>query len=326
MKKKFKILIFFMILVTVGFFVFSSRGKASNDEVVNVSQIPVRPQKGDIQVTISTTGTIQPQNRLEVQPPISGRIEEVLVKEGDQVTAGDIIVWMSSTDRAALLDTARAKGAEELAYWQDVYKAAPLVAPMDGTVIVRSVEPGQTVTTSDAVIVLSDRLVVEAEVDETDIGGVKVGQRTMISLDAYPDIQVGGYVDHISYESIVTNNVTIYEVDIVPDEVPEVFRSGMSANLEIVTKETKNAIMVPLDAVQSDARGKYVMVFEHGESLMRPVQIGLSNDDYIEIISGLSLDDQILTDVQAFNLPKPGGNDRGSNPFMPKFPDRKKKN
>lgn len=91
--------------------------------------------------------------------------------------------------------------------------------------IVRAVEPGQTVTSVDAVIVLSDRLIVKAQVDETDIGRVKTGQKATVSLDAYPREEIGADVDHISYESKLVNNVTTYEVDILPGEVPAVFRT-----------------------------------------------------------------------------------------------------
>src|SRR5262249_40126931 len=149
---------------------------------------------------------IQPQNRLEIKPPIGGRIEKILVEEGHIVKTGDILAIMSSTDRAALLDAARMQGAEALKSWDDVYKATPLLAPIDGEVIVKSVNPGQTVTPTDDVVVLSDRLIVQAQVDETDIGKVKLGQAAAISLDAYPKIHVRGTVDHIYYESKVVSN------------------------------------------------------------------------------------------------------------------------
>ena len=166
-------------------------------------------------MTVITTGVVEPQNRLEIKPSISGRIEEILVHEGDHVRSGDVLAWMSSTERAALIDAARSQGNKELKYWEEVYKKTPLISPIDGEIIDRPVEPGQTVTTSDAVLVLSDRLVVNAQFDETDVGKVKIGQKAFITLDAYPDIQLDGVVDHIAYESQVINNVTIYDVDIL---------------------------------------------------------------------------------------------------------------
>ena len=221
-----------MILVIV------KKHQKGTEETIRV-QTPVY---GSINTYISTTGTVQPQNRLELKPPISGRIEKILVKEGDRVTAGQTLALMSSSERAALLDAARAENKEQLAYWEKVYKPTPLIAPINGEVIVRAVEPGQTVTSSDAVIVLSDRLIVQAQVDETDIGKVRLGQTAIVSLDAYPETKVKATIDHIAYESTIVNNVTIYEVDILPQQVPQVFRSGMSATIDIIEQSKDDAV------------------------------------------------------------------------------------
>lgn len=180
----------------------------------------IHPRIGDIDIFVSTTGTVLPKNRLEVKPPVNGRIEQVLVQEGQKINAGDTIAVMSSTERAALLDAARGQGEEKLKYWQEVYKPIPLVAPINGEVIVGTIQPGQAVTTNDPVIVLSDRLIVRAQVDETDIGKIKPGQKAVVSLDAYPETKINAIVDHIYYESKTFNNVTIYEVDLLPDTIP----------------------------------------------------------------------------------------------------------
>ncbi|RYZ62357.1 MAG: biotin/lipoyl-binding protein, partial [Proteobacteria bacterium] len=103
-------------------------------------------ERGNLDRTVLSTGEVLPQNRLEIKPPIAGRVEEVLVDEGDAVVKGQIIGWMSSTERAALLDSARAKGAAEVKRWEEMYRPTPILAPIKGTVILRSVEPGQTFT------------------------------------------------------------------------------------------------------------------------------------------------------------------------------------
>lgn len=68
-----------------------------------------------LQSSILTTGDVRPRNRLLIKPPIAGRAESILVREGDAVKKGQILAWMSSTERAALLDAARAKGSDEVA-------------------------------------------------------------------------------------------------------------------------------------------------------------------------------------------------------------------
>ena len=286
----------------------------------------VQPVRGDIKSYVSTTGEVQPQNRLEIKPPIAGRIEEILVEEGQIVKTGDVLALMSSTERAALLDGARLQGEQELEYWKTVYNQTPLIAPIDGLVIVRSVEPGQTVTTNDVIIVLSDRLIVEADVDETDIGGVALGQKAVVSLDAYPDIEVSASVSHISYESELVNNVSIYKVDIMPDTVPDVFRSGMSADVDIVVKEKSGVLLLPFEAVKNKAGQNTVTVLtqsSHEEKTVL-VQTGLEDEANIEILTGLAETDHVVIKQQDFQSLKDG---IGRNPFMPfKNKDKNKKN
>lgn len=279
----------------------------------------IRPEIGDIRQVISTTGTVEPQNRLQIKPPIGGRIEEILVREGEKVKAGQTLAWMSSTERAALLDAALSRGPDQVAYWKDAYKATPLIAPIDGEVIVRAFEPGQTVTAADAVLVLSDRLIVNAQVDETDIGKVKVGQDAVVSLDAYPDVKVASKVSHISYESKVVNNVTIYEVDVLPNEVPAVFRSGMSAVVEIVERQKKGVLRVPVAAVTRKRGKATVTVLARGRREARAVELGVSDDRYAEIVSGLTADDTILVGKEK-RAARRGAATQGTNPFMPARP------
>jgi macrolide-specific efflux system membrane fusion protein len=277
----------------------------------------ISPATGSIQTSITSTATVQPQNRLEIKPPINGRIEQILVKEGESVKTGQILAWMSSTERAALLDAARAQGADVLSHWEDVYKATPLLSPIDGEVIVSTDEPGQTVTSSDVVVVLSDHLIVQAQVDETDIGKIKLGQEANLSLDAYPQIQIRGKVDHIYYESKIVNNVTIYQVDILPEKVPDVFRSGMSATVIIVENAKDNILTLPLGAIKRGKEGTYVLVSRgSGKSPEeRKVKVGIFDDKNVEIISGLTASDKVLMASQKYKPSTTAAS--GTNPFMP---------
>ncbi|TAL34768.1 MAG: HlyD family efflux transporter periplasmic adaptor subunit [Spirochaetes bacterium] len=275
-----------------------------------------KPFTGDISVSIATTGTVQPRNRLEIKPAINGRIEEVLVSEGQAVRTGQVLVWMSSTERAALIDAARAQGGESTRYWEEAYKPIPVVSLINGTVIVRGVEPGATVSTTTAILVISDRLIVKADVDETDIGRVKTGQRAVIGLDAYPEVKVGARVDLISYESTVVNNVTMYKVEIIPDSVPEVFRSGMSANVSIVEKSRKKALLVPSEAIISDSEERFVTVKGRGKTPeKRAVTTGIADDKNTEILTGLTGDETLIIVTKKFTPASDAA--QGKNPFQP---------
>jgi membrane fusion protein, macrolide-specific efflux system len=314
MKRKSKIII--AVLVVAAAIVFAYKFFGSKDAEAVTKEI--HPSRGNIQVTISTTGIVYPRNRLEVIPTVPGRIEKMMVNEGDTVRKGQILAYMSSSDRASLIDAARSQGADAMKYWEEAYKPIPIIAPIDGTVIVRTIEPGQTVTTATDIAVISDKLIVRAAVDETDIGRVALGQRASVSLDAHPEITVTGKVSRIFYESTISNNVTIYYVQIECDRIPSVFRSGMSANIEIVEKTRRNALLLPGETVKDDNGEKYVVVKGESEGKQRPerriVTTGLSSNGNIEITSGLADSDTVIISSKTFVLPQ---SDSGKNMFMP---------
>jgi macrolide-specific efflux system membrane fusion protein len=253
--------------------------------------------RGELTVKVTTTGEVKPYNRVEIKPPIAGRVEEILVEEGDPVQKGQILAWMSGTERATLLDAARIRGPEEFKKWEEAYKPAPLISPLDGTLIVRSVEPGQTVQPTNPVVVVSDRLIVEALVDETDLSMIKLGQGAEVRLDAYPDRIIPAKVDHITYESKLQNNVNVYTVDVIPDNIPDTFRSGMTANITFLVARLENVLLVPSEAVTEwpaqtvKPKGAefavYVKAFG-GKLNPVPVRIGQTDGRMTEITEGVS--------------------------------------
>ena len=271
---------------------------------------------GDLRVSILATGVVQPENRLEIKPPVGGRIDQVLVEEGQAVTTGQILGWMSSTERAALLDAARAKGPAERAHWEELYKPTPLIAPLDGRIIAKNVEPGQTVTAQDAVLVMSDRLIVKASVDETDIGQIQLNQPARMTLDAYPDRAIPAHVDHIAYEAKTVSNVTTYEVDVVPEEAAEFMRSGMTANVTFIIHEKPHVLTLPVEGVTQRDHRTTVLVPDP-QHPKRPVAhevvIGLTDGKRVEMVSGVREGEMVL--VPVIRVPKSVGGT--TNPFSP---------
>ncbi len=283
-----------LLLIALGGFGFwylkQSKQKESGYESIQVS-------RGNIQKSILTTGLVQPYNRLEIKPPIAGRAEEVLVEEGDKVQKGQILAWMSSSERATLLDAARAQGPEELKRWEELFKPTPLLAPLSGMIIAKKVQSGQTVTQQDPVLVMSDKLIVKAQVDETDIGEVKLNQKAQIILDAYPQQKIPANVGHIAFEAKVVNNVTVYEVDVVPNQVPEVMRSGMTANVTFYVAERENVLWLPQRAIQKQSTGNFVELGDpkNPEKIqMKAVEVGMNDGRRVEIISGLQEGETVL--------------------------------
>ena len=254
----------------------------------------VKVKVGTIKAEIPSTGIVEPRNRLEIKPPIAGRINQVQVKEGQGVKKGQILAWMSSSDRAALLDAARAKGEAEVKRWEDVYKPTPIVAPLNGFIIQRAVEPGQTVTSNDPILVMADYLIVKAQVDETDIGSIRIGQSVNIELDAYPGQAIPGKVEHVAFESKTVSNVNIYEVDIAPGRVPKFFRAGMSATVNFVLQERDNILVLPLNAVKKIGNQSYVFIQKKNKTEALQIKTGLENNANIEVAGGLSEGDEVF--------------------------------
>lgn len=322
--KKIKLFVVGIIIVVIAAVIVARiKGQNASDEIVKM----IKPSIGSIETMISSTGTVLPKNRLAIKPPVNGRIESILIKEGEKVKIGQTLAIMSSTERAALLDAARGKGEDVLKYWEEAYKPILLPSPIDGEVIVATTQPGQTVTTSDAVVVLSDHLIVRAQVDETDVGKIKLNQEAVISLDAYPGVKIKAAVGHLYYESETVNNVTIYKVDLVPENVPDFFRSGMNATVDFIVESKKDILLVPADAVYKEENTHYVLLKQEGSQnpVKRVVELGITDDKNYEVLSGVTAGDTILLTTKKYVFTS-NGNSAGSNPFLPKMPTRKNRN
>lgn len=287
MRKVF-IAIFIAVVAAGGIFLARKNGKAPQYR-------QIQPERGSIAVEFRETGQVSPRNRLEIKPPVSGRIENIAVVEGQRVKKGEVIAILSSSERAALLDAARSKGEDELKKWEDIYRPTPIIAPLDGFIIARNKEPGQTISESDVLLVMADKLIIEADVDETDLRYIKLGQKVDIILDAYPDDKFDGVVEHVAYESRLINNVTVYTVKIRPESAPENFRAGMTATIEVKSQRKDSALLLPFEAVTDKNGAKTVMVGrETGKPETRKVETGITNGKKIEILSGISENDAIL--------------------------------
>lgn len=312
MKNKKIIIIVLLIIASAagGYFFFRAPTESFNYTEVKVV-------RGNLILKVQSTGTVSPQNRLEIKPPVAGRIEEVLVNEGDKVPKGKTLAWISSNERAALLDAVRLQGAEEIKKWENLYKATPVISPIKGTIILRNVESGQSFANTDSIFVMADRLAVKANVDETDIAQVKIGQKALIVLDAYPNSPIEGKVSHLAYDATVTNNVTTYIVDIIPHEVPDFMRSGMTSNVSIEVDGKENVLMLPKITIQIDDEGSAVLAKNGEKKSMVPVETGMDDGKMIEITSGLT-----ETDVVYLKSVKMSSDKKSSNPLFPSGPKR----
>jgi macrolide-specific efflux system membrane fusion protein len=209
---------------------------------------------GSIRLTVQATGSVQPLNKVSILPPVGGRIDKIIALEGRAVRKGQVLAWMSSSERAVLLDNAQAKGPEEVKYWEGAYAPTPIIAPVDGIVIARNVVEGQTVSLGTDLYDLSDRLIVQAAVDETDLGKIHDEQKASVTVDAYPDKPFNADVNLISHQAVKVNNVVTYYVQLEPRKVPGTLRAGMTANVDFILEEREHVLLIPAWAVKGMER------------------------------------------------------------------------
>lgn len=298
MKKKIIIALVILVICFAGYSYFFKKEK-----VAQVSYTQAEVIISDVKEIIDTTGEISALNRVEIKPSISGRVDSLLVNEGDTVKKGQVLAYLSSTDRVAILDAVRANEKEKLSDWENTYKPTPVISPMNGKIILRNVVEGQTIAVSDVLFALADELIVLASVDETDIGKVKVGQKAVIRLDAYKDTDVEGSVFQILEEGQNVSNVITYYVKIRPYNTPKFFKSLMTANIDITVTEKKNVMVIPWDGVNETEDGKsYVLTGDNQKQTKKEIVTGIVDGDKTEVVSGLNPGDTILIKTNQYQL------------------------
>jgi macrolide-specific efflux system membrane fusion protein len=281
-------------------------GKAAKGSIQKVAVT-----RGDLNTYVQATGNIQPLNLVSILPPVTGRVDKIVADEGATVKKGQVLAWMSSSDRAALLDMARAKGDSELKYWEDVYKPTPIVAPVNGLIINRNVVEGQTVASSTDLYDMSDRLIVLAAVDETDLGSIRMGQEADVTVDAYPTNSFVCKVVMITHEAVKVNNVVSYYVKLEAVKTPPELRAGMTANINFRVNQYPGALLLPSWSVKGAQQATVnLMVKKAGDAKdSKPqqvaVKLGDTDGSQVVVLSGLDEGDTVV--VNSLSLPQTAG-------------------
>lgn len=222
---------------------------------------------------------------------------------------------------------------------------ATITSPIDGMVLSKSVEEGQTVAASfntpELFTIAQDltKMQVIADIDEADIGDVHEGARVEFTVDAFPDDTFTGTVTQVRQQAITESNVVTYEVVISAENTDMKLKPGLTANVTIYTKEAKDVLSIPTKALQftpnekmltkeqtiQDCNGKdKVWILENNTFKAVAVTTGTSNGILTEIKSGLREGQKIVTEFSINNTPTADGAGKNENPFMPKPPSSKK--
>ena len=376
-------IIIVVVAAAVGAYFLFSNGK---EKPVSYTTIPV--QRGNINTTVTATGTLEAITQVDVGTQVSGKIAHIYVDYNSIVTEGMVLAELDQellkatlASQEASLESAKneydyrkknyerlrglhekklisdtefeeaeylyvsaeksyARAQAEMVSAKQNLDYATITSPIDGVVLSREVEEGQTVAASfetpTMFTIANDlrKMQVIADVDEADIGQVQEGQRVSFTVDAYPDDTFNGEVTQVRLQPTTENNVVTYEVVINAPNPDLKLKPGLTANITVYTMEKNGILLAPLRAFRFEPfePGLETPVAQRGEEvvwLQTPaglkasvVKTGVTDGINQEIVSGVKEGDLLVTGIQLDNLPQMGMPAGDNNPFMPGPPDR----
>lgn len=241
-----------------------------------------------------------------------------------------------------------ASAKEEVQRAQTNLGYATITSPIDGVVLSKSVEEGQTVaasfSTPELFTIAQDltNMQVVADVDEADIGDVKEGERVSFTVDAYPDDTFEGEVKQVRQEATTTNNVVTYEVVISAPNADLKLKPGLTANVTIYTAERKGVLSVPSKALrftpQKETVGKMKIVdvanaknkvwtIEGNSIVAHKVNIGMTDGTNTQIVGGIAEGTKVITGLNVMGgeekMPMEAQGEKS--PFAPGPPGKNKR-
>jgi len=343
--------------------------------------------QGNIQTTITATGTIEPVTSVTVGTQVSGIVSKLYVDYNSVVKKGQVIAELDKTNLISELTAQRANlssAQSSLNYQQsnynryktlyekglvsaDEYESAQLqynqakeqvktasesvqraqtnlgyatiTSPIDGVVLSKAVEEGQTVAASfntpelfTIAQDLTDMRVI-ADIDEADIGGVKEGQRVTFTVDAFPDDQFEGQVTQVRQQATTESNVVTYEVVISAPNNDLKLKPGLTANVTIYTLEKNGVLVAPAKAlrfipneallkegqnIEDVEAPKKLWTLEGNTFKAHKVETGTTNGVLTEITSGISAGTEVLVDFTISGGEEMSQGQQAQNPFMPR--------
>ena len=241
----------------------------------------------------------------------AGTVTAINVPEGGAVNKDDIVLQISGEELTETIQSAAEtlRSAElNMDNLQEAMNNYTVTSPISGTIIEKNAKAGDALTTGSDLCTIYDLSYLEMtlNVDELQVSNVSVGQSVQVTADAVPDKTYTGTVTRVSMKGSSNGGTTTYPVTVRINET-EGLRPGMNANAEIVVAEAKNTLAVPNAAI---VHGGYVLVTKDSPSAANadpdmaapegyvyvPVKTGVSDDDYTQIVSGITGNDTVAYD------------------------------
>lgn len=286
---------------------------------------------GGIYPTITNEDGLEAAARTTVYYEVSGTVDEVPVRNGEIVSAGTTLIQLTSdTLDDTIQDAADALRDAQLSLdsQYDILDNYTIQAPISGTIVDKYYKQGENAETGKTLCTIFDlsSLTMTLNIDELDIKSVAVGQKAQVTADAVPGQVYEGVITEVGINGTTSGGVTTYPVKVQIDETDGLL-PGMNVDVSIVISQTANALAVPADAVQSGSRvlvktpdGKTGDGAPEGYEYVR-VEVGTSDEDYVEILSGLEEGAEIAypmtTSLSIFDMMQMGSGAMGQMGGMP---------
>lgn len=384
MKRLFKVIIIFFILITIGF-LFKVLYKNFTSQTKKEFFRTETSKKRDIYKTIYANGTLEIKDIIKIGSLVAGTIKKIYVQENNKVKKGQLLATIDNgkedtSVRIAQSDLNKAKLDFEYLeknfprqkrlfeqnqiskdFFEQVYrnyektkedikgKQAALekeqiefnntkvYAPQDGVIVAVGITEGMKITTDlDATVlfqIATDITKMEAtlEIDESDIGHIKIGQKALFTVGTYIDKIFKGIVTNVGYSAKTKNGILSYQATVEVDNTNQILRPGMTVNAKIKVAKAKNCLSISSQAFQINSKIlkkiskqinfkmistgkekkknleknqvgpnsiKYVWIVQNQTFEEREIQTNITDDNHFEIKSGLSDSDQVLIDLK----------------------------
>ncbi|MEM8982705.1 MAG: efflux RND transporter periplasmic adaptor subunit [Pseudomonadota bacterium] len=310
----------------------SEEGSADPSEQAEIVPVPVETiaaRRGEIYAAYAGTATLEAFEEATVVAKVGGEIAAILVEEGDVVTSGQALARLDGDRLRLQRDQARANLAkaerdyrrnielhekgliaagafEAIKYDLDALQAAydlaeleygyaVIRAPIDGVVASRFIKTGNTIAESTAAfhIVNLQPLIAEMFVPEREFGKLAPGQAVVATIDALANQAFAGTVERIS--PLVDAATGTFKTTVEMDATGTALKPGMFARLNVVYDTRPNALLIPRNAIVETEIGDSVFVVTDGKVKRRPIQVGFSWGENVEIVDGLEAGDRIVT-------------------------------
>lgn len=333
MKKTFIVIAVILILAAGGYFGYT-RFYAQNDTQSQQPQITekntMEVQTGSMKKTISASGNIFPIEEQNLTFSTDGTVESVNIEEGDVVEEDKILIQLKNNQ--AQLQFVRAENqyknaqingspnaVKEAKLDYEIAKEnledTKLQAPYAGVITELLVQKGDYINSGQEVATLIDnsQYEVKANIDESELASLEVGQNVEISMEALPGLNLTGQLTEIGSKAESTSGVVTIPITVLIDSVHDSFKPGLSADMDIIVGQVTDKLIVPVTAILDKQGTKYVQKVVGQETEETEVTTGLTDGLQVVIESGLEPGDKILINSAA--MAQSGSGQSGPNMF-----------